>query len=562
MAIKSRWSAPVPVVSLPTYLFESSAGPLPTVPIWIDANRPDTHYFTMTTYREWAKRFAAGLTAAGLQPGDRVLLFSGNNIFFPVVILGVMMAGGIFTGANPGYNTRELAHQLSDSDPRFLLVAGEALDTGLEAAKIGKMGKDRVFTFDDAVFDGKGQGRLGTRHWKHLIASPETGERFQWEEVSTLAGANRTAALNYSSGTTGLPKGVEISHYNFVANCFQVKHGAELDPDFKENLKTARWLCFLPMYHAMAQTFFATIGPKRGIPSYMMPKFDFLKMLDCVQRFRITDLILVPPIVVALAKHPAPRNGTFDLSSVRLVNSGAAPLGKEVSEEVEALWEKDKVKVKQGWGLTEATCWVLGWDPRDPGKPGSVGELAANCEAMIIDQDGITELGCEQRGEIWIRAPNVMKGYWRNPTATKEALTEDRWLKTGDVAYYDKEGKFFIVDRIKEMIKVKGNQVAPAELEAILLEHPSVADAAVIGVQRNDEEHPRAYIVTKQGTRTTAEEIVQFMEKRASRTKRITGGVVFIQSIPRNPSGKILRKYLRERAKAEHGASQPRASKL
>ncbi|KAM5461387.1 putative 4-coumarate--CoA ligase [Microsporum canis] len=166
-------------------------------------------------------------------------------------------------------------------------------------------------------------------------------------------------------------------------------------------------------------------------------------------------------------------------------------------------------------------------------------------------EDGVTELGRNQRGEIWVRGPNVMKGYWGRPGATRETLTKDGWLMTGDIGYVTEKGKFFIVDRKKELIKVKGNQVAPAELEGVLLDHPAVADAAVIGITRDGEEYPRAYITLKPGTKATAKEIINYMKQNVAPTKRITGGVVFIEEIPKNPSGKILRKALRDRAAQE-----------
>lgn len=205
-----------------------------------------------------------------------------------------------------------------------------------------------------------------------------------------------------------------------------------------------------------------------------------------------------------------------------------------------------------------ATCSVLGWDPNEKPTSHSVGELIANCEAMIMSEDGISEItnrGPNARGELWVRGPNVMKGYWRNPKATAETKTPDGWLRTGDIAYVDDDGKFFIVDRKKELIKVKGNQVAPAELEALLLDHPAIADAAVIGLQTEDgDERPRAYVVLRpdeKSQNTPEEDIVKFVEERVSRLKRLTGGVVYLDAIPKNPSGKILRKWLREQAKEE-----------
>jgi len=230
--------------------------------------------------------------------------------------------------------------------------------------------------------------------------------------------------------------------------------------------------------------------------------------------------------------------------------------------------------------MTEATCTLLGWDPRELSHSSSVGELMANCSAKIMSEDPATELlNRGQRGEVWVRGPNIMKGYWRKPAATAEMLTVDGWMKTGDIGYVDEHGKFFIVDRKKELIKVKGNQVAPAELESVLLDHQSVADAAVVGVVIRGEERPRAYIVSKAGIKEEAagKELQTWMEKRVSRHKWLTGGVVFVDVIPKNPvsqalflneftdilqSGKILRKILRERAKTEVGDKDIRSSRL
>ncbi|KAK3070047.1 hypothetical protein LTS18_000155, partial [Coniosporium uncinatum] len=293
------------------------------------------------------------------------------------------------------------------------------------------------------------------------------------------------------------------------------------------------------MYHAMGQSIFCVSAPLQEIPIYIMAKFDFFKMLEYVQRYKITGLALVPPVVVAIAKRPEVRR--FDLSSVERIASGAAPLGREICAEVEKLWKDmgwgplEGVNVKQGWGMTEITCTALSWHPEEHSESFSVGELVPNSMAKIMAEDETHEVPRGERGEIWIKAPNVMKGYWRKPEATRETLTEDGWLKTGDIAYVDERGRFYIVDRKKELIKVKGNQVAPAELEALLYEHPAVADAAVIGVPYNGDEAPRAYIVLAEGKKATEEDINQWFEKRVTRTKRLTGGIKFVKSIPKNP---------------------------
>ncbi|KAH8601829.1 4-coumarate-CoA ligase-like protein [Bisporella sp. PMI_857] len=553
MPIHSRWEVPLQSGSFQQYLFGPPGSPLPQRVAFYDADHPKTRFLTIESFRLWSQRLAAGLQRAGLKPTDRVLLFGGNNLFYPVAFMGIVMAGGIFTGANPNFVARELAYQLKDSDAKFLLCTDGSLELGIEAAESIGMGKERVFRFDDELLEGSGTTRLGVKNWATLFESEAVGRRFRWCEPEDPKDA--ICCLNYSSGTTGVPKGVMITHFNYVANATQHAHLNQLDPKEPEKRKKAKWLCFLPLYHAMGQTIFIAGGPKRGIPVYIMKKFDFVGVLEAVQRYKITSLVMVPPIVVALAKSPLTKK--YDLSSITEIGSGAAPLGGEVIEEAEALWPEGDRKLKQGWGMTEATCSLLGWDPREKCLSNSVGELNANCHARIVDADG-KEVATGERGEIWVQAPNIMKGYWRNQKATDEVFVDDasgRWMRTGDIAYVDEAGRFFIVDRMKELIKVKGNQVAPAELEALLLEHPHIADAAVVGVTINGEEIPRAYVVVQASHKSIAKEkeIADWVAKRVTRYKRLVGGVVFTDVVPKNPSGKILRKILRERAKEEVG---------
>ncbi|KAF2993758.1 hypothetical protein E8E13_001541 [Curvularia kusanoi] len=559
MVIKSRWSVRMPEVSLPTFIFNSPLGDQPKTPAIISAQEPDKYFLSISDYRLYAQRLASGLRRAGLKPGDRVLLFSGNTLFYPSFVIGVIMAEGIFTGANPLYVARELTHQWKDSGAKFLVCAEASLDTAITAAKELGKNADSIFIFDDGIptFEKRNEPKsttLGTiRPWTYLLDSEEQGHKYAWPELHTSEELDRVVALNYSSGTTGVAKGVMISHRNYVANCSQQIHMQQQAPDFEEKLRNKRMLCFLPMYHAMAQTIFCVNTMKQRIPVYMMPKFDLSKMLQYVQKYRITDLYLVPPIVVAMAKSSATRK--FDISSVDYVFSGAAPLGREICEEFERLWPKGQVNVKQGWGMAEATCAATTFSPAKYSASFSVGEVVANGEIKIVlDDEGKIEAKQDERGEIWYRGPNVMRGYWNKPEATKEIVTNDGWLKSGDVAYVDEENHFFIVDRKKELIKVKGLQVAPAELEALLLNHPDVQDAAVISVTSNDEELPRAYVVPQtpeKGTAKMGEDIKKWLAERVSKHKRLEGGVYFIKAIPKNPSGKILRKQLRDQAAFE-----------
>ncbi|TLD24052.1 hypothetical protein PspLS_06852 [Pyricularia sp. CBS 133598] len=574
MTIKSRWENEIPNCSLQQWIFGSSRDPLEGGKVFIDADRPDTHYLTIAEFRSVAKRIAIGLQAAGLKPGDRVLVYSGNSIWFPAVLVGVLMAGGIFTGANPGFVARELAYQLRDSGASFMFAAPVVLDVALEAAAEANMKPSQIFVFDPEINAKDGEPQYepdsegtGARHWAELLkgtlAKAET-----WDWVEPANPTETTCCLNYSSGTTGVPKGVEISHSAYVANGEGVTFVMNLDPEIAENKKSLTHLCFLPMYHAMAQTYFVANYPRRRDPTYIMPYFDFEKMLQHVQNYRINALVVVPPIVVALAKHPLARQ--YDLSSVENVGCGAAPLGAEAIKECEALWPARNVKIRQGWGMTEVTCTALGWDPRtEATETTAVGELMPNFYAKLVETDGsdrpITE--ANKRGELWVSGPTMLKGYWNNPQATSATVVYDkeenrRYLRTGDIAYverYEAGTAFHVVDRLKELIKVKGNQVAPAELESVLLQRPDIIDVGVVGVTIKGEEYPRAYVVLAPGAKTTGEEIAKWIEPKVTKYKYLKGGVAIVDVIPKNPSGKILRKILREQAKAEVG---DKASKL
>ncbi|CAZ85486.1 unnamed protein product [Tuber melanosporum] len=569
MPISSRWSCDIPKCSLTTYLFESPTAPLPKEPLYIDPLDPKK-FVSYHAYRSLVQRIATGLLAFGLRHGDRVVLFSGNNIFFPSFFNGIVAAGGIFTGANPSFLLREIEQQIRSSGARFLVAHRSNSGIAREAAENVGLDEGSVFMFDeglDITADGKilGWGDKSspgrTRHWSDIVEKGYDG--FVWQELKTDEELDTTAAINYSSGTTGVPKGAQITHRNIVTNAHQV---VSLRMQSNSAPNDSRWLAMLPMYHVYGQTYYAIIAPKLRALVYMLQKFDFGAFLTTIQKHKITTIAAVPPIMVALAKHPDVIK--FDLSSLNVLGCGSAPLSRDISREVEERVMRgrageERVNLKQGWGMTEATCSVTGFHPDDTDEEGSVGELLPNCEGKVMDAETATrELPPNTQGEIWVRGPIIMKGYYRNKAATEDTITPDGWLKSGDIGYYNEAGRWFIVDRKKELIKVKGNQVAPAELEGMLLEHPSVADAAVVGIPHAEDERPRAYIVKKPGTTVTADEISEWVKKRAIRYKWITGGVIFIPAVPRNPSGKILRKGLRDRAKTETRDSGNVAAKL
>ena len=543
MVITSRWWDAIPECSIQKWVFQSSFGDLPTKPQFIDPDRPDTHFLSLSGYRLWSKRVAIGLQKAGLRPGDRVLLFSGNRLFTPVIFMGVLMAGGIFSGANPSFVARELEYQLKDSGATFLIASDASMEIAFEAATKAGLPKDHVYIFDATGIDpppapSEVKASTGARHWTELLALIDEAEKFDWVEPADPK--TTTCCLNYSSGTTGVPKGVEITHYNYVSNGEGVIVNLKKQHDYEDWRRRSRQLCFLPLYHAYGQTFYTCNFPYLGIPCYIMHGFDFEKMLQYVERYRINFITAVPPIVVALAKHPAVKK--YDLSSIDTIACGAAPLSQEVSDEVVRRWPEGALRVRQGWGMTELTCSALHWDPNKIGNPTAVGELMSNFKARIVRTDGTEVTKGGETGELWVSGPTLMKGYWNKPEATAETVHIDpdgtRWLKTGDIAYIDKYepgGLWHVVDRIKELIKVKGNQVAPAELEGVLLDNSGVADVAVVGVTINGEEYPRAYVVPDPTVKQTEKDIAAWMESKVVHYKRLRGGVKFVDAIPKNP---------------------------
>jgi acyl-CoA synthetase (AMP-forming)/AMP-acid ligase II len=349
-------------------------------------------------------------------------------------------------------------------------------------------------------------------------------------------------ALPYSSGTTGLPKGVMLTHRNLVANLCQCE-GAKNFDGFKEADVV---IAVLPFFHIYGLVVIMKLALSQGGTIVSMPRFDFQEFLTAMQKYRVTIAPLVPPIVLGMVKNPAV--GQFDLSHVRLVFSGAAPLGEDIARQ---LSEKLGCPVVQGYGMTEASPVTHLSPTKDaPLKPGSIGLVVPNTEVRIVAVDAPDDVGRGQEGELWIRGPQIMKGYLNRPDDTAIAIDPDGWYHTGDVGFVDREGWFFIVDRTKELIKYKGMQVAPAELEALLQTHPAVLDAAVI--RKADEEAgevPKAFVVLKPdpaSRATTAETIMAFVAERVAPHKRIRH-LEFIDQIPKSASGKILRRLLVQR---------------
>ena len=469
-------------------------------------------------------RVASALRRRGFKKGDVFAIFSPNLPEYPIAFHAVASLGGIVTTLNSLYTPRELSDQLRDCHARYLLTVPAFMDRAAEA--ISGLPIDEVFIFGEAP---------GATPFSELIsqaAEPLTVEIDPAEDV---------VALPYSSGTTGLAKGVMLTHRNLIANVLQAEQRIHLR-------EGERVLGVMPFYHIYGMTVIMNLALHAGATVVTMPRFELETFLRVMQDYRVARAFVAPPIVVALAKHPLVDQ--FDLSSVTLVFSGAAPLDENLAK---ACGQRLNCKVNQGYGMTEASpATHLVSDEIEWVKVGSIGPVVAGSECKVVDITTGEALGPQSDGEILIRGPQVMKGYLNNPAATAQILDDDGWLHTGDIGHADADGDFYVVDRLKELIKYKGYQVPPAELEAILLTHPAVADAAVIASPDEDAgEVPKAFVVLK--TEATPEELIQFVSSRVAPHKKIRL-VETIDEIPKSASGKILRRKLVEKERAKTSA--------
>jgi acyl-CoA synthetase (AMP-forming)/AMP-acid ligase II len=504
----------IPDASFTDFVLAGAAG-LGGKPAFIDAASGRT--LSYARLAESVRAAAAGLAGRGFGKGDVFAHYAPNLPEYAVAFHAVATAGGVNTTANPLLTADELAAQLGDCGARLLVTVPPLLEKATAAAE--RAGVEEIFVYGEAP---------GATPFASLL---QPGGR---PPEVLIDPASDVVALPYSSGTTGLPKGVMLTHRNLVANICQF---IPQNP-FRED---DRVIAVLPFFHIYGLLCLMNAPLYRGATVVTMPRFDLAEFLRVIQDYRITRALVVPPIVLALAKHPLVDE--FDLSSLEFVNSGAAPLSAELEV---ACGKRLGCRIKQGYGLTE-TSPVTHVVPDDLAgqMPGSIGPAIPNTECRIVDVVTGQDAPAGEPGELCIRGPQVMKGYLNKPEATARAIDPDGWLHTGDVARVEENGSLRIVDRLKELIKYKGYQIAPAELEALLLTHPAIADAAVIPVP--DEEAgqvPKAFIVPSGPI--TAEEVTRFVAGRVAPYKKLRA-VEIVEEIPKSPSGKILRRVLIER---------------
>ena len=509
--------SPLPDVDIPrvpiTEHVLQQAQRVPDRPAFIDG--PTGRTYTYAQFAGAVRAFAGGLQQRGLGPGSTIALMSPNIPEFAIVFHGAAVAGVAVSTINPTYTAEEVNFQLRDSGSTLLITIAMFAETAAAAAADSPV--TEIFVIGDAP--------EGITSFTDLMGAPI-------EQVD-MDPDEQIVVLPYSSGTTGFPKGVMLTHRNLVANLVQCEDALEVEDGEVV-------LAVLPFFHIYGMQVLMNFFLSRGSTIVTVPRFDLEQSLGLIQEHRITRLFAVPPIVLALAKHPVVEQ--YDLSSLKQVFSGAAPLGAEL-----ALAAADRIgcEVVQGYGMTEMS--PVSHVTRMGGfKPGTCGVTVANTECRIVDAENGDDQGVGGVGELWVRGPQVMKGYLNNPEATAETIDSEGWLHTGDVGFIDEDGHLTIVDRVKELIKFKGFQVAPAELEALLLTHPAIADAAVIGVPDDEAgERPRAFIVVKPDAEVSIQEITDFTAEHVA-TYKVVHDVVFTDEIPKSASGKILRRVLRE----------------
>jgi acyl-CoA synthetase (AMP-forming)/AMP-acid ligase II len=521
----------IPDVALTDFILGGNADRQDAVAL-VDGMRGDQ--LTYGQLAAYVDRVAAALHERGLRKGDVVAVFSPNTAWYPVVFHGIAKAGLISSPINSLYTPDEIAFQLQDSGAKMLITVSPFLDRALAAVE--KAPVDEVVVMD---------GAEGHPSLLDLLGSQAPSPDVQIDPAEDLV------TLPYSSGTTGLPKGVMLTHRNLVANVLQQQ------AVFDKSHSDEKIIAVLPFFHIYGLTVLMNQGLALGGTVVTLPRFELEDFLRTLQDQQITRAFVAPPIVLALAKHPLVDR--FDLSSLRTITSGAAPLDEDLARACEQRLRRgagDGVTVAQGYGMTELS--PVSHTTPDAGKEppgvtgevpkGSVGYALPNTECRLIDPASGQDVGPGDRGELWIRGPQVMKGYLNNQQATDETIDAEGWLHTGDVAVVDEQGRYTVVDRVKELIKYKGYQVAPAELEAVLVGHPEIADAAVIGVKDDEsgEELPKAFVVRTPGSELTDDAIMAFMAEKVAPHKKIRL-VEFIDQVPKSAAGKILRKELKAR---------------
>lgn len=510
------------------------------------------------TYRqlgEQVDRFAAALHELGVRKGDRVAIMLPNLPQYVVAFFGLLKLGAITVNTNPTYTARELEHQLADSGAETIILISPLYDRLKQVQSRTAVKRVIVTDIGDTV-SGPASALVNRQLARdgHLVAVPEGAGVYRFRTL--LAGAlarpprvevspDEVALLQYTGGTTGVPKGAMLSHYNLSSNCLQMRAWLTGVEDGKERLVGA-----LPFFHIYGVTVEMVQAVQMGAQLLILPSpRPITNVLEAVSRERATLFPGVPTMYIALLNHPKLK--AFDLGSVKVCISGAAPLPVEVQEAFE---RASGGRLLEGYGLTEAGPVTHANPILGRRKPGSIGVPLPDVEAQIVDVETLLERPTGETGELWVRGPQIMAGYWQQPQETALALTADCWLRTGDLARRDEDGFFFLVDRLKDIIITSGFNVIPREVEEILYSHPQILEAVVAGVpDAYRGEMVKAYVVLKPGEHGDAGEIIAFCAERLARFK-VPRQVEFRAELPKSLVGKFLRRVLVEEERARESA--------
>ncbi|EDV23580.1 uncharacterized protein TRIADDRAFT_27462 [Trichoplax adhaerens] len=498
----------------------------------IDDDKEEAKSITYGELRDRIERCCSGLIRLGLQPKDVVMIRSPNCLEFVIGFFAVIAAGGIVTTCNPIFTEHELARQLNDSKPAYIITHESCINT---VKKVNYSFRRKIVIGKPPIRDNSYQAMFDLINGK-VNKAPR---KFKVSPKSDVA------VILYSSGTTGLPKGVMLSHYNLIADMVNFSHrdiGA-LNMDSEDECL----LNVLPLFHVYGLVSILSFTLCNGRRLVLQSKFIHTKFLNAIQEYKVTKLLCVPAMVLFLAKSPLIDN--YNLSSLTYISSGGAPVSSEIGEDLQ---KRLKLQTfNQGYGMTELGPLVV-YAFLNSYKVGSVGKLVPNTDCKVINVDNGEAVGLNEVGELCFRGPQMMLGYINNPQATADTIDKNGWLHTGDIGYYDNEGNVFVIDRLKELIKFKGFQIAPAELEAILNDHQQIADSAVIGIpDETAGEVPKAYVVLRNSKDSlSAKDIIKYVAENVAWYKQLRGGVEFVQSIPKSASGKILRRVIRQNEKS------------
>lgn len=492
---------------------------------WADVKKYSTYISTALV-----KRY-------GLKEGQTISLFSQNTVWYPVAMFAGLRVGAKISGASPAYNVEEMTFALKTADAKFLMTTPGSMEVASKSAEAAGLPKSNVF-----LLEGELPGYTTVQELIRIGRSyGESGQTPAFKLPPGKKNKDVCGFLSFSSGTTGLPKAVMISHQNVIAQCLQIQ---QITPPTQKKI-----MAVLPLFHITGLVHQMHLPVLINAEVVMLPQFSMEKMLDVIVEYKLGELLMVPPILIRLVRDPIVDN--YDLSHVTRFSSGAAPLSEEI---IQLLQKKfPNTGFKQGYGMTES-CSCITAHPPDKFSykyAHSGGAIVASTEVKIIKPDG-TEADVGEQGEVLARGPQIVMGYLNNEQATRETFDEDGFLHTGDQGMVDAENMIYITDRIKELIKVKGIGVAPAELEDLLLGHHKVEDVAVMGIQDDySGELPKAFVTLKPGhvaDSAVGRELIEFVQDKKVRHKWIKE-VEFIPEIPKSASGKILRRVLREKQK-------------